>query len=116
MVAGAYIASTAAYPYSNSILVRNLFIKTNRLFGLEFNRQIDRMIRSIQDVSTTQSADSMRAIYSETSSPLEESKKNIDLEDKKTNKQFMSARDIYMKVAQNLELIDLYSRVNSQII
>ena len=36
----------------------------------------------------------------------------IDLNDKKTASQFLSHRDIYMRVAQNLELIELYEKVN----
>jgi hypothetical protein len=49
MVGGAYIVSTAAYPYSNSILVHRLTKQTNRRFGLEFSRCIDRMTRMIKD-------------------------------------------------------------------
>lgn len=41
---------------------------------------------------------------------------SYDLNDKSTSKQFLSARDVYMRVAQNLELIDLYYKVNRQII
>lgn len=32
----------------------------------------------------------------------------IDLSESKSSLQFLSARDIYMRVAQNLELVDLY--------
>lgn len=53
MVGGAYIASTAAYPYSNSILVRNLHNTTNRRFGTEFARLVDRMSRMIKDMAET---------------------------------------------------------------
>jgi len=41
---------------------------------------------------------------------------NIDLNNKKTSRQFLSSRDIYMRVAQNLELIDLYYKVNRKVI
>ena len=36
----------------------------------------------------------------------------IDMTDKKTSQKFLNARDIYMRVAQNLELIELYHSVN----
>ena len=49
MVGGAYIVSTAAYPYSNSIIARNLTIDTNKRFGIEFSRCVDRMARMIKD-------------------------------------------------------------------
>lgn len=49
MVGGAYIVSTAAYPYSNSIIARNLTIDTNKIFGLEFSRCVERMTRMIKD-------------------------------------------------------------------
>lgn len=32
----------------------------------------------------------------------------VDLSDSKASVQFLSSKDIYMRVAQNLELIDLY--------
>lgn len=51
MVGGAYIASTAAYPYSNSILKKNLLITTNNRFGSEFARLLDRMSRMIQETA-----------------------------------------------------------------
>jgi hypothetical protein len=41
---------------------------------------------------------------------------NIDLNNKKTSRQFLSSRDIYMRVAQNLELIDLYYKVNRKVL
>jgi hypothetical protein len=38
MIGGAYIVSSVAYPYSNSLLVRSLSVRNNRSFGLEFAR------------------------------------------------------------------------------
>jgi len=51
MVGGAYIVSTASYPYSNSILVSRLTVNTNSKFGLEFGRCVDRMTRMIKDIT-----------------------------------------------------------------
>ncbi len=51
MIGGEYIVSTAAYPYSNSILVRNFAVNTNKKFGIEFSRYIDRMARMIKDMT-----------------------------------------------------------------
>ena len=64
MVGGEYIVSTVAYPYSNSILVRNLTVQTNKKLGLELTRQIDRMSRMIKDMIENQSADSANNIMS----------------------------------------------------
>lgn len=107
MVGGAYIASTAAYPYSNSILVRNLQNTTNRRFGTEFARLIDRMSRMIKDMAETQNWERASQIMEGT-----EDQQEINMNDKKTTQRFMNARDIYMRVAQNLELIELYHSVN----
>lgn len=41
-----------------------------------------------------------------------EDHQEIDMTDKKTSIKFLNARDIYMRVAQNLELIELYHSVN----
>ena len=54
MVGGAYLVSTAAYPYSNTLIVKNLNKTTNRKFGLEFGRCIDRMTHMIKDVCENQ--------------------------------------------------------------
>ena len=51
MVGGAYVVSTASYPYSNSILVSRLTVNTNNKFGLEFARCVDRMTRMIKDIT-----------------------------------------------------------------
>lgn len=51
MVCGAYIVSTAAYPFSNSILKKNLTVSTNKRFGLEFSRCVDRMTRMIKEMT-----------------------------------------------------------------
>jgi len=51
MIGGAYIVSTVAYPYSNSILVRNLTVNTNKRFGVEISRCVDRMTRMIKDMT-----------------------------------------------------------------
>ena len=121
MVMGAYLASTAAYPYSNSLLARNLTVQTNRRFGLEFIRCIDRMVLSIRDMCETQSHEKSGAIFADidprsSMQSLRSTEASYDLNDKNTSKQFLSARDVYMRVAQNLELIDLYYKVNRQII
>lgn len=111
MVGGAYIASTAAYPYSNSILVRNLTRTTNHRFGIEFARLVDRMSRMIKDMTESQNSEHASTIMEGT-----EDLRQIDMTDKKTTSTFLNARDIYMRVAQNLELIDLYYTVNTKII
>ena len=78
MVGGAYIVSTAAYPYSNSILVHRLTKQTNRRFGLEFSRCIDRMTRMIQDCTENQNSERASNI-------MEGTDEAIDLNDKKTS-------------------------------
>lgn len=40
----------------------------------------------------------------------------IDRDSSSSSYQFLSARDIYMRVAQNLEFIQLYKRVNQEIL
>lgn len=107
MVMGAYIVSTLAYPYSNSILVRNLSINNNRRFGLEFARQIDRMVRMIRDTVESQN--------SENSSNIMEGREDSS-GFKTTQYGFMTDQDIYMRVAANLELLELYGTVNRNII
>jgi hypothetical protein len=54
MVCGAYIVSTAAYPYSNSILKKNLSVGTNKRFGLEFSRCVERMTKMIKEMTENQ--------------------------------------------------------------
>ena len=107
MVGGAYIVSTVAYPYSNSILVKNLSVTNNKRFGIEFARQIDRMVRMIRDMMETQG--------SENSSNIMEGREDAS-GFKTTQFGFMTDQDIYMRVAANLELIDLYETVNRKII
>lgn len=107
MVAGAYIVSTVAYPYSNSILVKNLSVSNNKRFGIDFARQIDRMVRMIRDTMETQNTENSANIMEgrEDSSGF-----------KTTQFGFMTDQDIYMRVAANLELIELYETVNRKII
>ena len=94
MVGGAYIASTADYPYSNSILVRNLTRTTNRRFGVEFAKLVDRMSRMIKDMTETQNSERSSNIMEGT-----EDMHEPDMNDKKTTSKFLNARDIYMRVA-----------------
>lgn len=104
MIGGAYIFSTVAYPYSNSIMVRNLAVKTNKKFGLEFARCIDRMTRMIQEIQSSQHAENVSAII-----------EGRD-DDNKSSSYYLSEKDVYMRIAQNLELIELYLSVNRLII
>lgn len=104
MVMGAYLASTAAYPYSNSLLARNLTVQTNKRFGLEFIRCIDRMVLSIRDMCETQSSENTGAIFADidvraSMGSLRSTEASYDLNDRVTSKQFLSARDVYMRVA-----------------
>lgn len=46
----------------------------------------------------------------------ESSNKFFDMEDSSSTSGILSARDIYMRVAHNLEFIQLYIRVNQEII
>lgn len=90
MVMGAYLASTAAYPYSNSLIARNLNVQTNKRFGLEFIRCIDRMVASIRDMCETGNADNSGAIFADidprsSMASTRGSQRSIDLNDKRNN-------------------------------
>jgi hypothetical protein len=61
----------------------------------------------IKDMIENQNSDRAGSVFMERASEIEE-----ELESATSSYQFLSARDIYMRVAQNLELIELYSRVN----
>jgi hypothetical protein len=104
MIFGAYIASTLAYPYSNSILIKRQRDQTNIRFGTEFRRCVERMTRMIKDMTERQTSERAGTIME----GKDDDETEIDLSDSKASLQFLSARDIYMRVAQNLELIDLY--------
>lgn len=52
-----YLASSVAYPFSNSFVNRNQRIATNVRFGLEFRRCVERMTRMIKETTECQSND-----------------------------------------------------------
>jgi uncharacterized membrane protein YjdF len=62
MVGGEYIFSTVAYPYSNSLMVRNFNKNTNLKFGSEFSRCVDRMTRMISELVETKDFEKATAI------------------------------------------------------
>lgn len=113
MLFGAYIVSSVAYPYSNSIMVRNLTVNTNRKVGLEFSRCATRMTRMIKDMMERQNSDRASSI-------MEGKDDELTYEDESIAASgtfaYLSDKDIYMRVAQNLELIELYYQVNRKII
>lgn len=95
MIFGAYIASTLAYPYSNSILVKRLRDQTNVRFGTEFRRCVERMTRMIKDMTERQSSERAGTIME----GKDDDETEIDLSDSKASVQFLSSKDIYMRVA-----------------
>ena len=89
---------------SNSILMKRQRDQTNIRFGTEFRRCVERMTRMIKDMTERQNSERAGTIME----GKDDDETEIDLSDSKASLQFLSARDIYMRVAQNLELIDLY--------
>lgn len=96
MVFGAYIVSTVAYPYSNSMMVRNLTVNTNRRFGLEFSRCVDRMTRMVKDMAERGNSDRAGCI-------MEGKDDELTFEEttamSSSNFAYLNERDIYMRVA-----------------
>lgn len=105
-----YLASSVAYPFSNSFVNRNQRVTTNVRFGLEFRRCVERMTRMIKETTECQNND--------LSSNIIQGKVNresaSETQDSETGT--LNPKDIYMRVASNLELIQLYASVNEQLI
>ena len=95
MIFGSYIASSLAYPYSNSILVKRQRDQTNVRFGTEFRRCVERMTRMIKDMTERQTSNRAGAIME----GKDDDETEVDISDSKSSVQFLSARDIYMRVA-----------------
>lgn len=108
---GKLLTSSIAYPYSNSCFTRHLKRTTNQRFGLEFRRCVERMTRMIKETTERQNYDRASEIMA--------GKDDEDTETEIFDEENMSAlgpKDIYMRVASNLELIELYTFVNEQLI
>ena len=105
---GLTLTSSIAYPYSNRFFTKHLKRTTNQRFGMEFSRCVERMTRMIKETTERQSDD--RA--SEILSGKDELNSNAEFLDSENSINTLNPRDIYMRVASNLELIELYTAVN----
>ena len=83
------LASTMTYPYSNSFILNANLRDMNNKIGTEFRRCIERMTRLIQDSMQSKSHEFVGGQGAD------------DLEDNEA----LSPKDIYMRIASNLEMI-----------
>jgi len=105
------------YPYSNSFFNKTHKRQTNQRFGNEFIKCTERLCRVIQDMSETQGTMNTSAILTApmdaaTTAPTAEN----DLSSSQRTAIQLNSREIYTRVASNIELIGLYLQINEKII
>ena len=98
-----FVASSIAYPYSSSMFNKKMRANTNSRFGFEFRRCIERMTRMIKETTERQNHNMTASIIGG-ESYNEDLKSSFDSEASSS----LSQKDIYMRLASNCELIDLY--------
>jgi len=75
---------------------------------MEFSRCVERMTRMIKETTEQQSFERASQILS--------GKENTEFMDSENSSVTLDPKDIYMRVASNLELIQLYTTVNQQLV
>lgn len=98
------IASSIAYPFGNTCFNTHYKRTNNARFGVEFQRCLQRMMRMVKESYERQDHDLSSSIFS--------GAKN----ENKTEDEKLDPKDIYMRVASNCELIELYTEVNQKLI
>jgi len=94
---GGYATSSFAYPFSNSLVRKDNLRSQNKRYGLEFRRTVERITRMIKDMVERQNSDRASEIMNDRMNYDDDSL--IDRESTSSSYQFLSARDIYMRVA-----------------
>ena len=110
LLGGRCIVSVISYPYSSRIFRRNLSRTTNEKFGEEFKRCVSRIVDIIDQISTKSDDTIISEILIGTSD------ENLETSDGESFSQSLSSKEIYHKIAQNIELINLYTCINEKII
>jgi len=86
---------------------------TNRRFGLEFSRCVDRMTRIISETTERQTHELTAFILDgEGEDHQEVYRTSFDSE----ASTILNPKDIYLRLASNVELMDLYANVNQALI
>lgn len=108
---GRCIVSSIAYPYSSRLFRRNLDRSTNQKFGEEFKRCVSKVVGCVERMSDAGFKDS------ELSDILQEGQDDYEdgLVDEEEPSQ-LNRREIYLRIAQYIELVNLYTQVNFGIV
>ena len=118
---GYCVAGCLTYPYSNIFFNGSHQRQTNERFGNEFIKCTERICRVIQDMIDTQGTQNTSAILmapmdqsSETNTAASETESNINR--LASTAVQLNFREIYTRVASNIELIGLYVQINEKIL
>lgn len=112
LMVGKCIVSCISYPYSSRIFRRNLARSTNTRFGTEFIRSVNRLTDVVDKMSSEgdQEDPISAALISLTDM------QNLQSIASENDLTALSAKEIYLRVAQNIELVALYSNINEKIV
>lgn len=109
MLMSRLLASSISYPFSNSCFRRSMRRSNNQRFGIEFRKSIERMTEFISSVIDRQNHDYSAAIFNDEGEGF--ASKEFDTSMSETHS-MLSSKDIYLKLAQQMELINLYNEIN----
>ena len=117
-IGGYSIVGCVAYPYSKQFLQASLKRTTNERFSAEFIKCTDRVVRLVSNMAETQSTENVSAILTAlTESTNEQQKGDLESNDQAAFTPVqLTAKEIYNRVAANIELLNLYQGVNQKII
>ena len=111
---GYCIVGCVAYPFSASFFRNSHKRSTNQRFGTEFVKCTERVSRVLQDMIQMQSSENTSAILS---APLEdEILATEEVEQAANSVVQLNQKEIYSRVASNIELVSLYLMINQKII
>lgn len=102
-----YLSGSIAYPYSNRIFNKSQRLNTNTKFSLEFLRCIENTVSMIQQCALAGNSGELVG-YQELST--------TDVTAAAEEEEVLPPKEMYVKLASNCELLELYSGVNRQLI
>ena len=114
-IGGYALVGCIAYPYSNSVLQTQLNLQTNERFSTEFIKCTERIFHLIKDMTETQSSSNASAILLFQSKDGSD-KQDLEASSKENSPIQLTVKEIYNRVAANIELINLYSGINEKVI
>ena len=117
LIVGRNVVSVIAYPYSFSFFRRGLARTTNHKIALDFKRCISRLVEIIEQLTEGTNDLAISNILTGNDKVEKDDLSNETIgSDEEYSIVVLNTKEIYMKIAMYIELINLYIGVNEQII